>query len=733
MANYNSYNIANININTITNTTKIDALRTFTRTMNLDIICLQEVENEQLTLPEYNVICNVDHARRGTAIALKEHIRYSHVEKSLDGRLIALQINDTTLCNIYAPSGTAQRADRERFFNNTLAYYLRRRTSHTVLMGDFNCVLRQCDATGYNLSPALQTAVRQLQLFDVWEQLQPQAQGYTYISHNSASRLDRIYVTQGLRNQLRNSDTHVCSFTNHKAVTARICLPHLGHESGRGYWSLRPHLLTPENIAEFRNRWQYWTRQRRNFPSWMRWWLEFAKPQIKKFFRWKAKEAYDEFNGKHQRLYAQLRAAYDQYYQNPVALVAINRIKGEMLTLQRQFSQMCVRVNETYVAGEPLSMFQLGERRKKTTTITQLHAEQGDLIDGSPAVEEHLHRYFSELYAEVHEEREAVDEFQCCQIIPNADPTNEACTREITTADILAAIKSSAPRKSPGPDGIPKEFYQRLFDVIHREINLVLNEALRGDFPPEFVEGVVVLVKKKGNSNTARSYRPISLLNVDYKIFSRMLKARLDDVMKLHGILSDGQKCSNAERNIFQATLSIKDRLAQLISRREKAKIISYDLDHAFDRVRTAFLHQTMRSLGFDRRFVDLLACIADRSTSRLLVNGHLSPAFPIQRSVRQGDPISMHLFVLYLHPLVSRLERVCGDDLLVAYADDISVISSSVEKIQQMGELFSNFEIVSGARLNMEKTVSIDVGLSDGAPLLVPGLRTEIKIKIGY
>ncbi|KAL9705541.1 hypothetical protein quinque_009059 [Culex quinquefasciatus] len=93
-----------------------------------------EVENEQLTLPGYNVICNVDHARRGTAIALKEHIRYSHFQISMDGRLIALQINDTTLCNIYAPSGTAQRADRERFFNNTLAYYLRRRTSHTVLM-----------------------------------------------------------------------------------------------------------------------------------------------------------------------------------------------------------------------------------------------------------------------------------------------------------------------------------------------------------------------------------------------------------------------------------------------------------------------------------------------------------------------------------------------------------------------------------------------------------------------
>lgn len=181
-------------------------------------------------------------------------------------------------------------------------------------------------------------------------------------------------------------------------------------------------------------------------------------------------------------------------------------------------------------------------------------------------------------------------------------------------------------------------------------MNLILNEALRGDFPAEFVDGVVVLVKKKGNNNTARSFRPISLLKVDYKIFSRILKARLGNVMSTHRILSNGQKCSNAERNIFQATLSTR----------------------------------------------------------------------------RQGDPNSMHL-----HPLVSKLERVCRDDLLVAYADDISVISSGVEKIQQMGELFSHFEIVSGARLNMEKTVSIDVRFIDGEPLTVPGLRTEVKIKI--
>lgn len=243
MAEFSSYNIASININNITNATKLEALRTLTRTHDLDIVFLQEVENEQLSLPGFNVVCNVDQARRGTAIALKDHIQFSHVEKSLDGRLIALRIRDITLVNVYAPSGTALRAERERFFNGTIAYYLRYNTQHVILAGDFNCVLRQSDSTGANSSPALQATIRQLQLHDVWLKLYPTIPAPTYVTHNAASRLDRMYISTGLCEHLRTAATHVCSFTDHKALTARICLPHLGRAQGRGFWSLRPHLL----------------------------------------------------------------------------------------------------------------------------------------------------------------------------------------------------------------------------------------------------------------------------------------------------------------------------------------------------------------------------------------------------------------------------------------------------------------------------------------------------------
>lgn len=718
-------------MNTITNPTKINALRSFIRTTDIDILFIQEVENEQLTLPGYNVIANVDHTRRGTAIALKEHIQFSHVEKSLDSRLVAVRVQDTTLCCVYAPSGTALRAHRERFFNNTIAYYLRHQTEHIILAGDFNCVLRQCDSTGHNMSPSLQATIQQLQLHDVWLKLRSRDAGRTYITAQSSSRLDRIYVSGGLCEQLRAVHTHACSFSDHMAVSLRVCLPHLGQEHGRGFWSLRPHLLTNDNITELQTRWQFWTRQRRNYRSWIDWWLECAKPKIVSFFRWKSKEVFEEFHRAQQALHDRLQRAYGSYYQNPAMLTVINRLKGEMLALQRNFSQAFVRINEQLVAGEPLSVFQLGDRRRKRTVITQIDGEAGESIEDSQAIQRHVHQFFSELYSEPNIAVDQPNDFQCDQIIPNNDATNDACMEEITTADIWAAIKTSSSKKSPGPDGLPKEFFHRAFDVIHRELNLVLNEALGSNFPSKFVEGVVVLIKKRGRGNTVRSYRPISLLNFDYKLLSRILKARLENVMSTHGILSQAQKCSNGQRNIFQATLALKDKIAQLTARKQVAKLLSFDLDHAFDRVKHSFLYNNMRSLGFNPRFVDLLSRISSMSSSRLLINGHLTAAFPIERSVRQGDPISMHLFVLYIHPLLYALERVCGTDLVVAYADDISVIASSTNKIHAMRDVFTCFGRISGAVLNLKKTTSIDVGFVNGHPLQVDWLRTEDSIKI--
>lgn len=201
--------------------------------------------------------------------------------------------------------------------------------------------------------------------------------------------------------------------------------------------------------------------------------------------------------------------------------------------------------------------------------------------------------------------------------------------------------------------------------------------------------------------------------------------------MSTHRVVSESQKCSNSGRNIFQATLALKDRIARLKKCKQRGLLASFDLRHAFDVVDRAFLFRNMCSLGFNPNLVRLLSKIGELSTSRLLINGHLSEAFSIDRSVRQGDPLSMHLFVLYLHPLIKRLEQVCGPDLVVAYADDVSIICTCLTRMERIRETFQRFERVSGAKLSLEKSASISVGYTDVMPLTVPWLRNENTVRI--
>lgn len=492
-----SYKIASINLNNITNQTKISALQSFLRLHEVDIALLQEVENDKMVLSGFNIVFNVDHTHRGTAIALKDHIRFTNVERSLNSRVISLRVHNTvTIINVYAHSGSQNRALREDLFNTTLPYYLRNRAKHVIIGGDFNAVIHPRDATGEsNFSLALKNFIQQLQLQDVWNVLKRGNVQYTYVTHNSASRIDRLYVSSDMLQNLRSADTQLCCFTNHKALVCRLVLPNLGREQGRGFWSLRPHILTPENLEELQLKWDYWTRQRRNFTSWIQWWVSFAKIKIKSFFRWKTNQKYAEYRQEYQILYQQLREAYDNYLGNQSVLSDINRIKSKMLRLQRQFNEMFVRINEPVLAGETLSTFQIGERRKKKTVIERLKVDNNRYIDNSEDVEAYAFDYFRSLYSE--KDLEESSEFDCASVVPADSEENASCMNEIMTCEIFDALKMSASRRSPGPDGIPKEFYVQCFDIIHRHLNLIMNEALQGDIPSEFVDGVVVLTKKR--------------------------------------------------------------------------------------------------------------------------------------------------------------------------------------------------------------------------------------------
>lgn len=704
-----SYNIATINIANISNETKINALKTFIRSAELDIIFLQEVQNERLILPGFKTLFNIDVHQRGTAIAVRDLWKIGNVEKSLDSRIISVKINTTTFINVYAPSGAERRSEREEFFNISVANFLHHATGQIVLGGDFNAVVHNKDATGSgNISPMCKRLMNAAELLDSWEILNGNRVEFSFIRANAASRLDRILISRSLQQDLRSAHFTVTSFTDHKAYVIRLVLQNLGSVAGRGIWRFQKHVFDdPAVLNEFAAKWTYWIRTKRNYSSWIEWWQSFAKLKVVSFLKWQTSLIHRDFRATLELHRSILKEAYNNYLGHPEQLLIINRVKAQMLRHQRNFSESFRRINETFIAGESTSLFHVEQLNNRRTNISTIETEDETIIDDPGQIRETIRTFFEQLY-DTHEV-DGDDDFFPARSIPAGQPQNENLMEPIVADDIFAAIKTSSSRKSPGADGLPKEFYAKTWRIIQNEFTLILNDALRGAASKDFYDGVIVLVRKKGNDKTVKGYRPISLLNYDYKLLARILKQRMNGILPL--ILSDHQKCSNGDRSIFEATGRILDEVSRLRSSRNNALLVSFDLDHAFDRVSHQFLNRTLTRMNFNPRFVELLEKIWSQSFSKILINGQLTREFKICRSVRQGDPLAMHIFVVYLQPLLDKLSSTLPTAVMNAYADDISMFIDEERNLIRVAEVFSSFGAASGALLNRRKTTATMIG----------------------
>jgi hypothetical protein len=137
----------------------------------------------------------------------------------------------------------------------------------------------------------------------------------------------------------------------------------------------------------------------------------------------------------------------------------------------------------------------------------------------------------------------------------------------------------------------------------------------------------------------------------------------------------------------------IRDKITEYKFKKKKGLLIS------FDRVNHNFL--------LDMRQ------ILQNSFSKVLLNGNLFDDIQISTSVRQAEPFSMLLFTVYLDTLLQKISQICNDttDMITVYSEDITVIVDSSDEVNEIRQIFEQFEAVSGARLNLTKTVGMQIG----------------------
>ena len=206
--------------------------------------------------------------------------------------------------------------------------------------------------------------------------------------------------------------------------------------------------------------------------------------------------------------------------------------------------------------------------------------------------------------------------------------------------------------------------------------------------------------------------RPITLLNADYKILSKLLVRRVKPI--LPKIIKSGQLCTIGDKNILFGVSNIISSILHVKSKRKKACILSLDFFKAYDRVFLDYLLKVMSKMNFSPTFRSWIKMLHEGAQTKFLLR-KLTAAIDVTFSIRQGDPLSMILFIIYIEPFLRFLERKLKGlqlfgltQLVEAYCDDVNILTDSEDDILEVDTAVSKFEAMSGALLSRNRKCSI-------------------------
>lgn len=111
----------------------------------------------------------------------------------------------------------------------------------------------------------------------------------------------------------------------------------------------------------------------------------------------------------------------------------------------------------------------------------------------------------------------------------------EDLERPVTASELAEAVKSLQSGKSPVPDGFPADFYKLFWKQLAPHLLEMFTESFNLGFLPHTLNQacILLLLKKGKNPLQCGSYQPISLLNVDFKLLSKVLASRFETALPL--------------------------------------------------------------------------------------------------------------------------------------------------------------------------------------------------------
>lgn len=716
--------------------TKINKIMSHLQDLRGDVVFLQEthLRSDEVLRIKRGRFSHLYHSKfnaraRGAAILIRSNIPFEPEKVVADpagrfvivtGRLCSTQV---ILASVYAPNW-----DDEQFISKLFNSIPNIETYHIIVGGDFNfvqdAVLDRSSSRPYSINNSaklLTSIARELGLSDPWRSKFPNRKSFSFFSHvhHSYSRIDFFLLDNRLISNINSCEYHSIVISDHAPTSLDIQFPNYSRILKP--WRFNSHLLSNDPLVDF-------------LRSNIQLFFEINDtPDVSKGTLWEAFKAYlrghiisytthlrKMTKSRQEELSQKLLEADNSYSNNPDPLLYKKRLQ-----LQTEFNLLSTNEAELQLLKSRQRFFESGDRAGKllaqqaraasaSRLIHSIRSTPGVIITDPKSINETFTKFYSDLYASDHPQTSTASTLNTIEFPRVDEELVENLANPISTAEVINAISSLQSGKSPGPDGYSVQFYKKFAPLVSTVLCDVYNEALSlGQLPPTLTNATITLLLKKDKDPLlCSSFRPISLLNVDYKILAKILALRLQGV--LPQIISSDQTGFMLGRHSFHNTRRLFN-ILNMPSSSTPEVVVSLDAEKAFDRVEWDFLFEVMEKFGLGSGFISWVKLLYSTPVASVLTNNTVSPPFQLHRGTRQGCPLSPLLFAIAIEPLAIWLRSENGFEgisrqgsvhKLSLYADDLLLyVSNPSTSLPIVLDILKQFGQLSGYKLNFGKS----------------------------
>jgi Reverse transcriptase (RNA-dependent DNA polymerase) len=734
---------------------KLKAIKYHINTHNLDIVGLSDIRNIQAenvftikkTTQIEHFIFNSGSAHvGGTAILIKNpDIQSNYEYKDPFGSFLRADLQNFnisfTLVQIYAPSNEAMR--KQAMIRLVTHLRIQPPLHKLIVMGDFNFTMNNTidrfprrNNSMETGQTELQDLINQFNLQDHYRESNPRETMYTYFSeaNESLSRIDRLYSNiVDLRAEVKhiNADKKLSDHHRYPVLSLREHnIPKRGHD----YWIFNNRDLYKPFVKKVITQAIPVHEQTFNDTrSYTLAWEAFVS-KISKDLRTHS----NENRIRRTKTMATISDLINNMEKKVIANPHNNEAKHALIHYKTQLDKY-VQDEIEYISNKAKIKYHMdGERptkymtklhnkSRKRTLFTHLKDPETDQIH--TAKEELLRiakRFFQGIFNQSVNDYTEAEIQEYLHVLEDNVPQNikEELNAPITDAELIQALKSMSLNKCPGPDGITADIYKLHWNLIKGPYTKYIHEAIQSkQLCKNSIDAIITLIFKNGDKQLIPNYRPISLLNVDYKILAKVIANRLQ--VCIPHIIDQHQTGFIKGRYIGENTNLLMDFIEYYIQENESGAALMLDIYKAYDSVNRNFITKTMEKMGLGQYMIDLFQTLHNNSTSKVLVNGFTTQSFTQSNGVRQGCPAAPYFFIIAMEPLARHIMRSNIQGLTIKnsitnlqqtikikkYADDTILYIKHLEEIPMVENELQSFHRFSNLKNNKNKGCVFPLG----------------------